>query len=608
MAAVYPKITDAAFVMVLVAVALIVMVAVGYATKKKAGSPSAAIAGCGAAAGLLIVAGFIYVLLPGIIKTQDVDYYHLAALFGGGMMVYLFSFLTAKMLSDYARGTYQQNIKHDELTLGLVHQWNGGRSINPQYFTVSQKALYTNIHVVGGIGSGKTTTVVYPTLQQILMDTRPEHKPAVFLIDVKGGVIDDVKNWNHPRKNDLVVLGYGHQKVNIIGGDDPLIIANNLNVGFAGFKGDKVDPFYKNYQETYLRNTLSILFSFVKRDRKNDIILTESVNTDGDKKKKKGDDNEPSDKEKRLKKLINSPFFQQDTITLNEVFNFIVSEDWRRSIMGYYYELKGRQVPLGPIIEQLLSYFMSTKDDQASYLSGLVSDLNTLMTDKIKDYFCDTKSFDFQAAIDKGQVVLVNVPEGQFGNISKLIGLQFLLQYQRAVLKRMDPAVTINRSRTCIIILDEVQKFMCAELANFTSVSRQAKACTIALHQDLGQIPEEYQASFLANIRTKIILNVNDYYTADYFSKFFGEHITKRLTYSQGRGGGGGGGGDFFQMGSSHSSKTQADQREPRFYPQDIIGLKKNRAIISYYTGDQVEESRSIDLLPYYEKRYNLFP
>ena len=49
--------------------------------------------------------------------------------------------------------------------------------------------------MVGGIGSGKTTTVVYPALQQILLDGRPAQKPSVFLVDVKGGVIDDIIVW-----------------------------------------------------------------------------------------------------------------------------------------------------------------------------------------------------------------------------------------------------------------------------------------------------------------------------------------------------------------------------------------------------------------------------
>ena len=38
------------------------------------------------------------------------------------------------------------------------------------------------------------------------------------------------------------------------------------------------------------------------------------------------------------------------------------------------------------------------------------------------------------------------------------------------------------------------------------------------------------------------------------------------------------------------------------------IQLPKNRAVLSFYNGEQVEESRVVELLPYYQPENNLFP
>jgi hypothetical protein len=55
--------------------------------------------------------------------------------------------------------------------------WKTGGGI-PRWFLVPEKAMFTNLYVLGGIGSGKTSSVAYPMLEQALFKwpSRPEKK------------------------------------------------------------------------------------------------------------------------------------------------------------------------------------------------------------------------------------------------------------------------------------------------------------------------------------------------------------------------------------------------------------------------------------------------
>lgn len=77
------------------------------------------------------------------------------------------------------RGTYFNNIRNNSLLLGLRRGDFGEDIINPSFLFFDPKSLFGDFHVIGGKGSGKTTTFVIPPLQQILCDTTPT-RPSVF--------------------------------------------------------------------------------------------------------------------------------------------------------------------------------------------------------------------------------------------------------------------------------------------------------------------------------------------------------------------------------------------------------------------------------------------
>ncbi len=298
----------------------------------------------------------------------------------------------------------------------------------------------------------------------------------------------------HPRREDIMIIGQNGISGNLLDMSDPLLTANNLSLAFSNFQGGNVNEFFKNYQETFLRNSIQFLDYFVKRDRRYDFF----------------DKSNPGHIY-----LEESKFFNFRAVTIVEVYNWMSEFELKKNLLKYVSESRNTEGYFSSKIFELARYFEKTLRDDEGHLSGMISMISPLISEKTRNFFASPEPFDFVDAINNGKIIIVNVPEGSFGTISKLIGLVLLLQMQKTSLKRLDSNFKINRSRFIFIILDEVQKFMCSELANFPSVSRQAKVCNMYLHQSLGQIPEQYIDDLYGNTLNKVILYVRDNRTAD---------------------------------------------------------------------------------------------
>lgn len=493
----------------------------------------------------------------------------------------MYFFVVYLALEEYIkrkRGTYFDNIKNNSLLLGIRKGDFGQEVINPSFLHFDPKSLFGDFHVIGGKGSGKTTTFVIPPLQQILSDTS-ETRPSVFLIDAKGVLADSIDAMAHPRHDDIMIIGQDGISGNLLDMSDPLLTANNLSLAFSNYQGGEVNAFFQTYQETFLRNAIQFLDYFVKRDRRYDLLdAREDTHT----------------------YLEESGFFKFNAVTIMEIYTWISEFELKKSLLRYIAENRNTEGYFNPKIHELARYFNKTLREDEGNLSGIISMISPLISEKTKQFFADPKPFDFVDAINKGKIIIVNVPEGSFGTISKLIGLVLLLQMQKTTLKRLDSSFKINRSRFIFIILDEVQKFMCTELANFPSVSRQAKVCNMYLHQSLGQIPEKYIDDLYGNTLNKIVLYVRDNRTADYVSQNFGERTVQKETTSENKQGGSIRHGEMFATAINSKGKSYRTEKENRFSAHDFIHLPKNKAIISMSNGTNILESFMIDLLPFY--------
>jgi type IV secretory pathway TraG/TraD family ATPase VirD4 len=164
--------------------------------------------------------------------------------------------------------------------------------------------------------------------------------------------------------------------------------------------------------------------------------------------------------------------------------------------------------------------------------------------------------------------------------------------------------------RLVMCFIDEAWAYMNPKLAEFTSVSRQAKCCTLALHQSLGQIIDPNQRQvMLGNFRTPIILAINDKLSLQEFETVFGKHTVLRESRSESSGFS----GVERQLltdslsarlgGESKSlSVSQSEVDVPRFSMDEILHLPRNRAVVQMYDGDNTHLPAVVETIRIFER------
>ena len=90
-----------------------------------------------------------------------------------------------------------------ELLIGFNEKLN-------QDVYIPEKGLYQNFLITGTIGTGKTSSAMYPFTRQLMEYNfnNPENKIGMLILDVKGNYYEQVKNYakKYNLEKDLIVL------------------------------------------------------------------------------------------------------------------------------------------------------------------------------------------------------------------------------------------------------------------------------------------------------------------------------------------------------------------------------------------------------------------
>jgi hypothetical protein len=410
-----------------------------------------------------------------------------------------------------------------DLVLGQAHLDDGAEAFNPSWVRLSEKALHTNLQVVGGIGAGKTSGVVFPLADQLLRKhaSDADRRPFLLVLDVKGGVYETIAETATAagRADDIVQLTPGGAMTcNLLADDAPAQQAARLLDALTLADDGQAHPFYAASQEAFVRAALGVLA------------------------------------------LGRGP----GEYHIGDLQRFIADVEWRDRLVA---EVASERHAVWP---GCLDYFQRTvrqmdERDLQGILLGLTNQLGLWTTGAFGETFAVAKGATFpgwRAAIDRGLIVVVTLPENTFGEaLCRRVGLTLIAGFMDAALARTDPAAPINRERLVACFIDEAQKFMSRKLANFASVSRQAGCFTCILHQNLAQIPDAYRDDIAANFRSQLVLNVSDAFTADYFH----EDVQRRFAYT------------------------------------DIMRLGPGRGVLSLYDGAQLQPARVVRLVRFHE-------
>ncbi|MDB5226589.1 MAG: hypothetical protein JWN78_782 [Bacteroidota bacterium] len=119
----------------------------------------------------------------------------------------------------------------------------------------------------------------------------------------------------------------------------------------------------------------------------------------------------------------------------------------------------------------------------------------------------NNETISLRAAMDNGQILLVNVAKGHIGSdVSHILGALLISSLTSAAFSRVE--IHEDERIPFFIYLDEFHNYTTLSLINMFSELRKFKIGLIVAHQYLHQLDTELQHAIIGNVGTKIVFRV----------------------------------------------------------------------------------------------------
>ena len=192
-------------------------------------------------------------LLWNIIKNSSIIFYIFSNL------ILFFSFSTKIFSKKIKIKEKKFFLKNTNLSLLI------GKDLKNNSIIIPEKSLYQNILITGTIGTGKTSSAMYPFTKQLMeyKSTNTKEKLGMLILDVKGNYYLQVKKYASAcqRKEDLIILDLsGNIKFN------PLhkphlkasVLANRLKTILLLFSPNNTESFWLDKVEQILTECIKL--------------------------------------------------------------------------------------------------------------------------------------------------------------------------------------------------------------------------------------------------------------------------------------------------------------------------------------------------------------
>lgn len=331
-----------------------------------------------------------------------------------------------------------------------------GRDLKNNSIYIPEKSLYQNILITGTIGSGKTSSAMYPFTKQLIeyKSNNSKEKFGMLILDVKGNYYLQVKKYaaKCKRKKDIIVLDLsGSIKYNPL--DKPnlraSVLANRLKTILLLFSPNNTESFWLDKVEQILTECIKLcrLYNdgYVTFEELHNLVVLP---------------NYYEEKIKILKKLFfQNKLSKEDTYNLLSSLNFFEKE-----------------------------YSILDERTKSILKSEVTRITNLFISDyKIKKVFCPLKNeINFHGLADilkRGKIVVLNLNIAEYKNLSKTIAAYLKLDFQTEVLNKLANNSDLTNDRSVCFISDEYHEYVTLSDASFFSQSREAKCINIVSTQ-----------------------------------------------------------------------------------------------------------------------------
>ncbi len=367
-----------------------------------------------------------------------------------------------------------------------------------------ETGLYQNFLVTGTIGSGKTSSAMYPFTEQLIKYNflNPNKKIGMLILDVKGNYYKQVRTYV--------------EKYNLL--QDLIVIELNSNVTY--------NPLDKpNLKPTVLANRLKTILELFSENNsesywldKAEQVIAEAI---------------------KLCRLYNDGY-----VTFKEIHKLVTVE-------GYYKEKisKLRELFISGKLNTEQIYELSTALDffQKEFdnldqrtLSILKSEITRITNTFISDYnvlktFCPSREEitfkGFEDVVKNGKIVVLNMNIAEYKNLSKIIAAYLKMDFQTEIMM----ALSNNKARTTAFICDEYAEYVTKTDSDFFALSREAKCINIVSTQSYSSIKntlkdETATKVICQNLINKIWFRTDDIFTIEEAQKQLGKEEKERTS------------------------------------------------------------------------------
>ncbi len=508
---------------------------------------------------------------------------------GAFSVLYTFTLKLGRRIAPGRLPAYPDPRKRDRLfvVLGEVHNPRKlGPSRSPWWLTVPERGLFTGIAVFGAVGSGKTSSCLYPFAEQILSykALNKDERIGGLVLEVKGDFCKRVKEIleRHGRGEDYIEICLDSEyRYNPLHNDlDAYALAFSIASLLNNLFGRGKEPFWQQaytnlvkfiillYKVAYGYVTLFDVYHcaisppFLEQRiyeaeeiilGRHSIALTPKMYGDRieelaglgfvhDAKEDRYLAPATPELRQTLRKrgipyesrsLLDPSQADPEKLDQLQAVKRWHDEDWRRI-----------EPKLRTSIVEGISVFLSLFDDSP----------------KVKKVFCPkAECYDpqknignqygkplpsFSWLIEQGKICALSFPIGMNPGLAKALGVMMKLDFERAVLNRVPEmeAHPERRFRQVLFLCDEYQHFATVGESDptgdekFFSLSRQPKCIPIVATQSISSLrsalPGDSWRTLLQTFRTKIFLSLSDDFSAKTASELCGREDRLKVSYN----------------------------------------------------------------------------
>lgn len=426
--------------------------------------------------------------------------------------VFIFYFFFSKTLPEEKdkKQTIEKNICDLSLKIGL--------NSSNEMIEVPEKSLYQNFLITGTIGTGKTSSAMYPFTKQLIEYKSNDlcEKIGMLILDVKGNYYSKVQEYaeNCKREKDLIILDLsGNIKYNPLDKPnlDPQVLAERLKTILLLFSPNNSEDFWLDKTQQILAESIKLcrLYNngYVTFEELHNLVFFKDYY---------------QEKVEYLKKMfLENKFSDEDLYNLLSALNFFEKE---------YYNLDERTISI-------------LKSEISRITNLFISNYNA------KNVFCPKKEdinfYGFSDVIENGKIVILNMNIANYRNLAKLIATYLKLDFQTEVISRLNNEDfnsnnSYNIFSTCsnrpvCFISDEYQEFVTLSDSNFFAQSREAKCINIVSTQSytslLNTLNNESSVKvIIQNLVNKLWFRNDDIFTIEEAQKQIGKEEKEKIS------------------------------------------------------------------------------